>query len=569
MEPISFENSTKLQCFAYLVSKWKYCSNYWTSGSRVNNSDFSWCKKKGLLEVQTPMLPWATGEPQNVNNSENCLQLKVLRENAAFLFSDRMCTDMQFFACQGPPTPAPCSTPVCPNVTCAKNPQFYAAMGSSQYLQLPSDHGQWFTYSERMYLFSSTNKIQTYVGAMQACCEVGMNLLSLQYDYKYKSIIQAIKENVSSSDLFWTSGSDRGCESKFGYCTANKLLRREAIWAPGQPDNAGGNESAVVVFINSSSAQLFDYNEQSKLRYICEARDNSRPNTGGTSVMDECASIFNVSKIEIDSLFNPNITKDIRIKCFVKCVGESSGLMVNGQFVGNEVLAILENMFIGNSVELQNNIDIMEECENKSFNIVGMDECDRAAQMIKCCSEKAPVVLSGIISAMDQLIPLEKAPLLSPPAACVFDPSACTLNTVLAQEVANCLGNCTTRWGFVRNLCGKKYYHDISPVSLGQGYINCCVHGLKLASIESAKEVNCLTNLNTPIAGAWTWVSASRVNSTFPRWCTSNASFSFAGFDNVTNDPNPIYDSYAILPNTKQISNKSPDQAFNPLCQVP
>jgi hypothetical protein len=75
---------------------------------------------------------------------------------------------------------------------------------------------------------------------------------------------------VTEPGFFWTSGSDSGCEAAFGYCTANRLLRKEAIWAPGQPDNTGGKENHLAVWVEANKAQLSDFSEDVKMRYICE-----------------------------------------------------------------------------------------------------------------------------------------------------------------------------------------------------------------------------------------------------------------------------------------------------------
>ncbi|XP_059489248.1 uncharacterized protein LOC132204644 [Neocloeon triangulifer] len=565
MEPLTFEDASKLDCFTKLVSKWKYSSSYWTSGLRVNESDFSWCTKNGSFTVEKGKIPWAAGQPQNFNNSENCLHLNVSKANANYTFSDRTCTDPQIFACQGRPTPAPtCSSPVCPNVTCAKNMLLYSTSGKLQYLTNPSLHGSWFTYNGRSYLFSFPNKTTTYIGAMKACCEIGMTLLSLEYDYKYKSVIQAIKENASSSDFYWTSGSDQGCESNYGYCTAKRTLRQEAIWAPNQPDNADGNESSVVVFIDSAKAQLFDYNEDSKIRYICEARDTSKSSSGGTAVRDECAAIYNVNQTEIDGILNPSIKKDTRIRCFVRCIGENSGLMVNGKFLENEVLAALEKISAGNVDELQKSMGIMDECGNSTS---GMDECDKAAQMIKCSSEKAPEVLNGLIMSMDQSMPIETAPL--PPQALCYDPKACVVNATSADSVANCTGNCTIPTGHVRSICGKKYFNYQNAVNFQQAFNVCCSYGMKLASIETVDDIQCLAGISTPYSGGWCWVALSRINSTNPRWCTSNASVSFSGYASVNNSPDAQYDSYVLIPDAKQISITREILGYRPICVAP
>ncbi|CAB3367231.1 Hypothetical predicted protein [Cloeon dipterum] len=540
MEPISFENETKLECFKNMVPKWKYSSNYWSSGLRVSTSEFSWCKKDGSIAVDKSKLTWAAGQPDNVNNTENCVHLNVVKSNSSFYFSDRTCTDPQIFACQGPPTPAPaCSSPVCPNATCVKN----------------------------------------FSGAMAACCEIGMSLLSLEYDYKYKSVIAAIKNNVTSSDYFWTSGSDKGCESNYGYCTAKRLLRKEAIWASGQPDNADGNESAVAVYITDAKAQLSDFNEESKYRYICEAssiaRDTSKAKSGGSAVRDECASIYNVSQAEIDTVLNNTNQLDLRLKCFLKCLGENSGLMINGKFLENEVLAILENLAHGNLEDLQKNMGIMDDCGKAS---TGMDECDKAAQMIGCSNEKAPDVLNGVIMAMDQSIPVEKAPL--PPKAYCYNSSECpsaSLYLNYAQEISACSADCQATYGVVK-FCGwKKYYFDARLMDFKSSFVNCCNLGLKLASVTSIDQINCLASfsknyffiqfllmLNSTIKGkseqgfpnqnSWHWMAASKMNSSVPRWCTSAIPFNFSIFNSTWDDPAAAYDSYVLTPISKTMS---------------
>ena len=68
---------------------------------------------------------------------------------------------------------------------------------------------------------------------------------------------------------FWTSGTDSGCDSAYGWCAVNKLFR-QAKWANGQPDNKGGNEHCVAVEITKSSVLLQDLDCAKKLRYVCE-----------------------------------------------------------------------------------------------------------------------------------------------------------------------------------------------------------------------------------------------------------------------------------------------------------
>jgi hypothetical protein len=105
-------------------------------------------------------------------------------------------------------------------------------------------------------------------GAMTECCRIGMKLLSIDFDYKRLSLQAAIackaqinlyilmhliKANLSiPTGMYWTSGSDEGCERKFGWCSVNKLVRN-AQWASAQPDNAGGLENCLALNLDAAS----------------------------------------------------------------------------------------------------------------------------------------------------------------------------------------------------------------------------------------------------------------------------------------------------------------------------
>ncbi|XP_059470828.1 uncharacterized protein LOC132193899 [Neocloeon triangulifer] len=525
MEPVSLENDKKNECFQKLTSDWTGSTMFWTSGFGTSTSYYSWCTKNGTTVAESSSILWAAGQPRSARESENCVQLKILKANATYELSRRMCNETLFFACQGPPTAAPkCSAPTCPNITCQKNPYFY---NNESNLKDPNFHGSWCSYKGRSYLFSYPNNTKTFLSAFQACCEIGMTLLSIEYDFKYNSLKYALTRNASyTADVFWTSGSDRGCEGKFGYCTAKRLLRQEAIWDFGQPDNSNGNENAVAVFINGSHALLSDFSEEQKFRYICEARETAYKKTGGNAIRDECAAAYNVTQKEIDTLMNDTSKFDLRIKCFLRCIGDSAGLMVNGKFIDGEVLATLEKMAKGNLKDLKKNTDILVGCQNSAS---GMDECDQAAQMIKCTNEKAPDVLNAVITTVDQSIPLPTSQNF-PIAQCPNTPS-CPINKTLQDEFLAAAGetNITNGNGFVRFHCGKKYLYYSQNVSLKSALDICCSYNLQLISVDSAEKADCLlTPINPVFAKIWSWTAGIRKNAQNPVWCTSNAPFSTA-----------------------------------------
>ncbi|XP_059489855.1 uncharacterized protein LOC132205044 isoform X2 [Neocloeon triangulifer] len=566
MAPLTFESPAKLECFRNMVSKWKYNANYWTSGLRFNDRNFGWCVKNETVLMDGVNFTWAAGNPDNSNGTENCLHLKVNRTSANFLFSDRICTSLQFVACQGQPTPAPpCVAPTCPNMTCAKNMSVLVSMGNRDFIKRPHRHGSWFKEHLRAYMFSFPNNTQTFADAVQACCELGLSLLSLESAYKYQSLINAINENKSDSDFFWTSGSDQGCEGKFGWCNVPQWwVNKSAPWASGQPDNARGNENAVAIFLNKTHAQLFDFNEQEKFRFICEARLTYGSPSGGAMVRDECASVYKLNQSEIDRLLND--TK-IQIaaqnsKSFVTCLAEKSDLLVNGEFVENEVLAIMENQAGENRTELQNNIHIVrDDCSSST---AGMNYADKAPQVFSCVGEKAPVLLTNVVSGVGQVLPLEYDPM--PPDAFCYKSTGCNVDYAMKATIAACNSSCDLRYGFVQVICGKRYFQDKTRTELKWAFQNCCQQGMKIVSIGTLEELNCLTNITTPGSGEWLWVGSSRINSTRARWCTSQEPFYFDGYDKVFDNADPSFDAYLVSPRKKMITIAKQTAWHFPLC---
>jgi Lectin C-type domain len=96
---------------------------------------------------------------------------------------------------------------------------------------------------------------------------------------------------------FWTSGSDSGCESIYGWCAVNKLFRNNvAKWAPGEPNNRNQSEHCVSIKLDQKSAVLMDSDCSRKLKYICEARDTTKTTSRSHAMLDECGATFNVSR---------------------------------------------------------------------------------------------------------------------------------------------------------------------------------------------------------------------------------------------------------------------------------
>ncbi|XP_059485597.1 uncharacterized protein LOC132202608 [Neocloeon triangulifer] len=536
MEPISLENYTKQSCFIRdLISKWNYPSKIWTSAQRVSSTSFSWCSKNGSLAVTFANGAglWASGQPDNLNGNQNCTQLSAFKSNATLTLSDQMCTDKYFLACQGPPTSSPkIPKPVYPNIPCAINTAKFITVNNRPYLIRRSYVGSWITLNGRVYMFSYRKVTQTYAGAFQECCRIGMRLISFDMTFKYNALMNAIKTYGADGDYFWTSGIKTGSDGKFGFLGVQKPLRSDAPWEPGQPDNAGGIENAVAVYANASYASLFDFDEKKTMRYICEAIDGTQNNTGGTAASVECAFTYNVSQIEIDQLLNNTYNLDIRLKCFLRCMGEQAGLMVNGVYIDSQVLAILETMAQGNISELSQNVAVATEC---GITPEGMDECDVAAEIIRCSYDKSPNVVRGIITAVDQSLPMPPQNDFTTLQGQCPAP-VCTINSTAQKIVADCTGNCVTPVGSIYNVCGKKWYKTSAMYTDKDNYLCACGEvGMKLASLENPDILKCMQNATAVaylVLALFDIVGDGNL-----RWCPSNKLFSAEGFSNVTFDP--------------------------------
>ncbi|XP_059489201.1 uncharacterized protein LOC132204598 [Neocloeon triangulifer] len=482
MQPLALESKEKLECMKLQAKSWKFNLNYWTGGAKdLASGIFGWCSANGSA-------PWQNVLPlESLEKDQNCVQMQISKTNGSISISGRRCSDRMIFACQV---------------------QFFTVMATdkSMVLKNHSAHGRLISYRLRNYLFSFENDTRTYLEATKACCALGMSLLSLNGQYKYEAL-----GNISNSTefkkeplnlTFWTSGCDEGCESVFGFCTAKRLFRDEAKWLPGQPDNAGGKENYVAVHIwrNTSEVLLADYDGETKFRYICEKRRNPQSKNGKQAIMDECSVIYKVTLAEIDLLQNAT-TLDLRMKCFVQCVGDAAGLLVGGKFVDSEVFAMLEAMSLQNIDELIKNMAIMDECNNKTY---GLDECDKAYQLSKCARDKAPEVFDQIIKDLEKQT-TDSDELISKSYGCL-NSLACTINVeernnlTLINLNASEYINYTSAVMLAKCDASKTYLiRNSNHLTYRDAFKYCCERGMRLMPAESY--INATSCLKVALAG--------------------------------------------------------------------
>ncbi|XP_059472306.1 uncharacterized protein LOC132194811 [Neocloeon triangulifer] len=220
-----------------------------------------------------------------------------------------------------------------------------------------------------------------------------------------------------------------------------------------------------------------------KFRYICEKLGNPQSKSGKQAMVDECSIIFNVNSTEIDLL--RNMTKfDLRIKCFLQCVGDAVGLLVGGNFVASEVFAMLESMNLKNADELMKNMAIVDECNNKTL---GMDECDKAYQLTKCARDKSPEVFDQMIKDLDKK-ESDNDELVSKSYGC-GNSSNCTIDVVARDNLTSLNLNASTCVNYINGdwVCkcsNLKVYYMKYQFGFYYDYLEavkfCCERGMLL-----------------------------------------------------------------------------------------
>ncbi|XP_065339885.1 uncharacterized protein LOC135939425 [Cloeon dipterum] len=566
MKPVAFETLEKFNCFKNITQfeVWPYNFNYWTSARQIfSNNTFQWClySTPGTFTNATPM--WAIGNPNNLS-SVNCVHLSIPKNKNTTQLAQKSCSNTFILSCKGQPTPAPpCFTPTCPTGKCSKNDSLYSLARDkvSKFLANPSQYGSWKSMNYRIFMFGNASK--TWAEAFATCCAIGMKLLSVDMDYKYSVLSLALGNDQGTlSGKYWTSGTDNGCPGAFGWCAANKLVRGP-IWARGEPQSG---KNCIAVDVRSTNTTLSSADCTAYLPFICEARDTSNSTSGGKAIKEECASNYNITDVEQENIFNS--TKfDVKIKCFLKCLGESGGIMLNGRVVDEQLIKLAETLSPNNNDQLMSDLKAVDECSG----LKGMDECDTAALAYQCGQEKAPNLVANAIKVVELNNTAEKSPLQPALGECATD-----YDCAVVPYYRNIFLSNGSSDGMLIDICGKRYLLGNQVASYREAATWCCKYGLNIISLETVEEFNCIvaSSLGGQARPMKTWTSATRkgtANNGF-RWCTSKAAFDLSMWtvNNIDAYPeNHILTMYIQTPPTSTYFNTDDDtqKSSFPFCE--
>ncbi|XP_065335259.1 macrophage mannose receptor 1-like [Cloeon dipterum] len=279
MRILSVESKDELNCISRVrKEKTDDYDFYWTSGrlSSDCSQSVAWCVT-GRVADKDPL--WKkTG---STNQYGDCVVLKLYgasTESNQLSGLDRMACDKRMsFICEpravkhalqdvARSKQGGCSQPVCPVITC-KRGNYFDSIGR---LNLPESLGSLQIIKGQMYAISKVKK--TFKEAAEACCSIDMRLISIENKAKGNML----EDYLEINEQYWTSGSDLGCEGKFGWCSQGGVEFGDNIpWLYNEPNNGDGNENCVNIDIiawDSVKFKLNDNNCDKKMKFICESK---------------------------------------------------------------------------------------------------------------------------------------------------------------------------------------------------------------------------------------------------------------------------------------------------------
>ncbi|XP_065331511.1 uncharacterized protein LOC135933957 [Cloeon dipterum] len=228
--------------------------------------------------------------------------------------------------------------------------------------------------------------------------------------------------------------------------------------------------------------------------------------------------IFSI--VEIDTILN-STSFDVKIKCFLKCLAENGEMVINGRVVEEQLLKLVELMSTGDNTQLMSDFKTVDECTK----IQGMDECDTVALVFQCGQEKDPILVKNSMKIVELNDSAGQSPLQPAIGQCITD-YPCVM-TRSGRQIF--LTNGAFVDGFVLDICGKRYILGTAHITYRKAASWCCQFGLKLVSLETFEEFECIasSSLGGRVRPIKLWTSASRKGTQENgfRWCTSKAPF--------------------------------------------
>ncbi|XP_060648994.1 C-type lectin 37Db-like [Drosophila nasuta] len=112
----------------------------------------------------------------------------------------------------------------------------------------------------------------TWMHNLHVCRRLGGELVVIESHDELIRLSNYLKQQgYGANDWFWTSGNDIVAPGRFlSVTTGNDLPYK--LWSHGQPDNAGGNEHCVHLWLKDGVFKMNDWGCQQNAKGICQMR---------------------------------------------------------------------------------------------------------------------------------------------------------------------------------------------------------------------------------------------------------------------------------------------------------
>ncbi|XP_059482368.1 macrophage mannose receptor 1-like [Neocloeon triangulifer] len=398
---------------------------------------------------------------------------------------------------------------------------------------------------DRLYVFGLD--LLSWTEAASYCCSLGMQLLSIETREEMVCIYDLMnsEDGANLTGEYFTSGSDYQIASSFVWCTANFTpFNSSAIyWNRDEPSKTsflGAQEDCVSVKLSTGQQKknvLNDVECSAKMKFICEVP--VPPTTKPPCLPYTCE--MNKTLLDSDDFLMPNapINGNLRIACgrmyffgkeqgdwassASKCCQMNMHLtaletveerqcynnMIRTPYYGTGFPFITwtgasdqyhENLFTWCTPKRGSNIiNSALFSGNEPSNGGGIENCVSlnadAAKNVAYNDASCATVYRYNCETVAPDCPFPECPVYT----CVKDPEKYALSRAWKKPPD----------GEFRSSCGKQYF--VSNISLNptEALAECCKYGLKLLSVESKEELDCLVDtikmeVRTPQYNYWT-----------------------------------------------------------------
>ncbi|XP_065345884.1 uncharacterized protein LOC135943331 [Cloeon dipterum] len=450
MESLNIDNAAEQQLLTrfsagYNKTNWIANLNYWTSSTSKGSPEgqFSFCEPTGPT-IFSQDLSWERGQPDNKNGNESCVHFRFVLNATGTIMSDRNCANRYVYACKTQliATEKPACAASCPLNQCQRDVNLFNS--TNNVLLNYTSYGEWYDSCGRNILTYTKTK-STWKNARDQCCEIGLNLTSVESTGKLNCISKLItKYSWLTIGDYWLSGTDLGCPSNFRWCSLDRdFVNPELIWKEGHPIKG---LNCVYLEARNESSLLATADCAEEKNFLCDIRRSAASAQLGTQ--NECAEIWNVTSSEVDFLLNAtalgSANISLHLKCFLKCVGVDLGLYKSGGLSSIAVLLQIELASQEEPSKMEQGFVSFDECSGKKSD----DECVNAYETFKCGLEKAPDTVVEMVKNN-----FENASMPSPPLPCVPKRRSCWLS-----ERNSCKNNTHEMWCRKRQVLPDIFY---------------------------------------------------------------------------------------------------------------